>query len=456
MNQQSGLNSFHVSFPSSSCLPLGLVRLAHKQINWQLVLASNGKLLAVVQDQCVEISAKGPKPPVAKGGMEPRLHPAGLRRQHWHRGLFDLIGSELFVIPPSVSFPGDFSCAVAGLIFLEDTGSVHWSAELLVITYGGGLKSYLVRAVMFNCLQHILQVLLAPGCCHKVQQSGLARSAKLPVGERVGNFGLPKPVRKRSCGARMGILLLVGGCESGDDCTSKASCYGITAWRTLSGSPHYKQVTSYEDDVSANQKRGFFKIPSFRFFARQGDEKDGVFRMSLSPDGALLAVIHFSGRLSLWDVPSLKQRATWSQDQQPGFDEINPEWKTSLERRKKIKDKEQYYPLEDVSWWSDVVLILARCSGSVTVSSVRTLRNLLGKSCEWFEPSPRVTAAHEVGFLSLECEVKLAQKRGRLESNLSGGASDDEEGMMVETLIQMKSPQLKPATLATSSRACTT
>lgn len=38
--------------------------------------------------------------------------------------------------------------------------------------------------------------------------------------------------------------------------------------------------------------------------------------MSLSPDGTLLAVIHFSGRLSLWDVPSLRQRATWSQDLQ--------------------------------------------------------------------------------------------------------------------------------------------
>lgn len=45
-------------------------------------------------------------------------------------------------------------------------------------------------------------------------------------------------------------LLLVGGCESGDDSTSKASCCGITAWRALSGSPHYKQVTSYEDDVN--------------------------------------------------------------------------------------------------------------------------------------------------------------------------------------------------------------
>jgi len=71
-----------------------------------------------------------------------------------------------------------------------------------------------------------------------------------------------------------------------------------------------------------------------------------------------------------------------------------------------VLDKEQYYPLEDVSWWSDVVLILARCSGSVTVSSVRTLRNLLGKSCEWFEPSPRVTAAHKVVFLSREVGVQ--------------------------------------------------
>lgn len=72
-------------------------------------------------------------------------------------------------------------------------------------------------------------------------------------------------------------------------------------------------------------------------------------------------------------------------------------------------DKEQYYPLEDVSWWDDNVLILARCSGSVTVSSVRTLRNLLGKSCEWFEPSPRVTPAHDGGFLSLEVRLTMTQ-----------------------------------------------
>ncbi|XP_062293103.1 NBAS subunit of NRZ tethering complex isoform X1 [Scomber scombrus] len=402
--------------PTSSSLPLGLHRLANKQINWELVLASNGKLLAVVQDQCVEIRSvrddfgsvigkcQVPKDPNPQWRRVAWSHDCTLLAYADSTGtvrLFDLMGSELFVIPPAVSFPGDFSCAVAGLMFLEYTASTQWSAELLVITYGGGLKSYLVSVGTNQNFQ---------------ENHSFSFSAHYSRGITSAIY---HPAHR---------LLLVGGCESGDDSTSKASCYGITAWRTLSGSPHYKQVTSYEDDVNMNQKRAFFKIPSFRLFPRQGDEKDGVFRMSLSPDGTLLSVIHFSGRLSVWDIPSLKQRATWSQDQQPGFEEINPEWKTSLERRKKIKDKEQYYPLEDVNWWSDNVLILARCSGSVTVSSVRTLRNLLGKSCEWFEPSPRVTAAHDGGFLSLECEVKLAQKRGRLESNLSGGASEDEEG----------------------------
>ncbi|XP_058468732.1 NBAS subunit of NRZ tethering complex [Solea solea] len=402
--------------PSSSTLPLGLVRLANKQINWHVVLASNGKLLAVVQDQCVEIRSvrddfgsvigkcQVPKDPNPQWRRVAWSHDCTLLAYADSTGtvrVFDLMGSELFVIPPVSSFPGDLSCAVAGLIFLESTASSQWSAELLVITYGGTLKSYLVSVGTNQNFQ---------------ENHSFSFSAHYSSGITSAVY---HPVHR---------LLLVGGCESGDDTVSKASCCGITAWRTLSGSPHYKQVTSHEDDVNPNQKRGFFRIPSFRFFPRQGDEKDGVFRMSLSPDGTLLAVIHFSGQLSLWDVPSLRQRATWNQEQQPGFEEINPEWKTSLERRKKIKDKEQYYPLVDVSWWSDNVLIMARCSGSVTVSSVRTLRNLLGKSCEWFEPSPRVTAAHDGGFLSLECEVKLAQKRARLESNLSSGASDDEEG----------------------------
>uniref|UniRef100_A0AAR2M583 Neuroblastoma-amplified sequence N-terminal domain-containing protein n=1 Tax=Pygocentrus nattereri TaxID=42514 RepID=A0AAR2M583_PYGNA len=312
--------------------------------------------------------------------------------------VFDLMGSELFIIPPAVSFPGDFSYAAAGLIFLEYTASAQWSAELLVITYGGQLKSYLVSMGTNQGFQESHTFSFSTHYFNGVT------AAIYHPGHR---------------------LLLVGGCESNDSKASRATRCGITAWRVLSGSPHYKQVTSYEDDVSASQRRGLFRMPSFRLFSRQNNEQDGVFRMSISPDGSMLAVIHFSGTLSLWDIPSLKQRSSWMQEEQPGYEEINPEWKTSLEKRKKIKDKEQYQCLMDVGWWSDQALILARCSGSLTVSSVRSLSNLLGKSCEWFEPSPRVTSAHDGGFLSLECEIKLAQKRSRVESS---GAAEDDDG----------------------------
>ncbi|XP_053503129.1 NBAS subunit of NRZ tethering complex isoform X1 [Ictalurus furcatus] len=401
--------------PSSSSLPPGLVRLAAKQINWQLVLASNGKLLAVVQDQCVEIrSARDdfgsvigkcqvPKDPSPQWKKVAWSHDCALLAYADSTGtvrVFDLMGSELFVIPPAVSFPGDFSYAAAGLIFLEYTASAQWSAELLVITYSGQLKSYLVSTGTNQGFQESHTFSFSTHYC-----SGVTAAIYHP-GHR---------------------LLLVGGCRSDEGAASMAARCGITAWRVLSGSPYYKQVTSYEDDVLASQRRGLFRMPAFRLFSRQNNEQDGVYRMSVSPDGAMLAVIHFSGALSVWDIPSLKQRSSWKQEEQPGFEEINPEWKTSLEKRKKIRDKEQYQSLMDVGWWSDQALILARCSGSLTVSSVRALTNLLGKSCEWFEPSPRVTSAHDGGFLSLECEIKLAPKRSRLESSASGEDDDAEE-----------------------------
>lgn len=44
--------------------------------------------------------------------------------------------------------------------------------------------------------------------------------------------------------------------------------------------------------------------------------QDGVFKMNLSPDGALLAAIHFSGKLTIWSIPSLRQQGEWDQTAQ--------------------------------------------------------------------------------------------------------------------------------------------
>uniref|UniRef100_A0A9J8AEJ9 NBAS subunit of NRZ tethering complex n=1 Tax=Cyprinus carpio carpio TaxID=630221 RepID=A0A9J8AEJ9_CYPCA len=382
----SGLFFLYFS-PSSSTLPPGLVRLATKQLNWQLVLASFQIQRYVLLPSAV------PKDPNPHWRRVAWSHDCALLAYADSTGtvrVFDLMGSELFIIPPAMSFPGDFSYAAAGLMFLEYTASAQWSAELLVITYSGQLKSYLVSVGTNQGFQ---------------ENHTFSFSAHYSNGITTAIY---HPGHR---------LLLVGGCESGDSDVSRASRCGITAWRVLSGSPHYKQVTSYEDDISA--------VSLSNDILR--NINDGVFRMSLSPDGTVLAVIHFSGSLSLWDIPSFKLRGSWKQEEQPGFDEINPEWKTSLEKRKKIKDKEQYQSLLDVSWWSETALILARCSGALTVSSVRTLKNLLGKSCEWFETSPRVTSAHDGGFLSLECEVKLAHKRSRLESSVMGEEDDGDD-----------------------------
>ncbi|XP_032209159.1 neuroblastoma-amplified sequence isoform X2 [Mustela erminea] len=399
--------------PVPFLLPDGLVRLVNKQINWHLVLASNGKLLAAVQDQCVEIrSAKDDFTSIIGKCQVPKDPKPQWRRVAWSYDctllayaestgtvrVFDLTGSELFVIAPASSLPGDLSYAIAGLIFLEYKASAQWSAELLVINYRGELKSYLVSV----------------GTNQSYQESHcFSFSGHYPRGI---NTAVYHPGHR---------LLLVGGCETAEAGISKASSYGLSAWRVLSGSPYYKQVTNGGDRVTAVPKTlGLLRMLSVKFYSRPGQEQDGIFKLSLSPDGTLLAAIHFSGKLSIWAVPALKQQGEWNQSEQPGYDDLNPDWRLSVEKRKKIKDKESFYPLIDVNWWAANAVTLARCSGALTVSSVKTLKNLLGKSCEWFEPSPQVTATHDGGFLSLECEIKLAPKRSRLETR----AGDEDEG----------------------------
>ncbi|XP_069350100.1 NBAS subunit of NRZ tethering complex isoform X1 [Eulemur rufifrons] len=399
--------------PAPFLLPDGLVRLVNKQINWRLVLASNGKLLAAVQDQCVEIrSAKDDFTSIIGKCQVPKDPKPQWRRVAWSYDctllayaestgtvrVFDLMGSELFVISPASSFVGDLSYAIAGLIFLEYKASTQWSAELLVINYRGELRSYLVSV----------------GTNQSYQESHcFSFSSHYPHGI---NTAIYHPGHR---------LLLVGGCETAEAGMSKASSCGLSAWRVLSGSPYYKQVTNGGDKVTVVPKTlGLLRMLSVKFYSRQGREQDGIFKMSLSPDGMLLAAIHFSGKLSIWAIPSLKQQGEWNQSEQPGYDDLNPDWRLSIEKRKKIKDKESFYPLIDVNWWADNAVTLARCSGALTVSSVKTLKNLLGKSCEWFEPSPQVTATHDGGFLSLECEIKLAPKRSRLEIR----AGEEDEG----------------------------
>ncbi|KAM5126870.1 LOW QUALITY PROTEIN: NBAS subunit of NRZ tethering complex-like [Callospermophilus lateralis] len=247
--------------PVPFLLPDGLVRLVNKQINWHLVLASNGKLLAV-QDQCVEIrSAKDDFTSIIGKCQVPKDPKPQWRRVAWSYDctllayaestgtvrVFDLMGSELFVISPASSFVGDLSYAIAGLIFLEYKASAQWSAELLVINYRGELRSYLVSV----------------GTNQSYQEShSFNFSTYYPHGI---NAAVYHPGHR---------LLLVGGCETADMGPTTAAGCGLSAWRVLSGSPYYKQVTNGGDRVTTVPKTlGLLRMLSVKFYSRQGQEQ---------------------------------------------------------------------------------------------------------------------------------------------------------------------------------------
>uniref|UniRef100_A0A672QJH8 Neuroblastoma-amplified sequence n=1 Tax=Sinocyclocheilus grahami TaxID=75366 RepID=A0A672QJH8_SINGR len=95
--------------PSSSTLPPGLVRLATKQLNWQLVLASpngNAFLVSTCKSQCIYIlshSLRIPKDPNPHWRRVTWSHDCALLAYADSTGtvrVFDLMGSELFIIPP--------------------------------------------------------------------------------------------------------------------------------------------------------------------------------------------------------------------------------------------------------------------------------------------------------------------------------------------------------------------
>ncbi|KAL3866901.1 hypothetical protein ACJMK2_044151 [Sinanodonta woodiana] len=406
------------SIPCS--LPNGLVKLVNSRINWHIAVASDGKYVAILQDQQVEIRSSRDEYATVTGRatIERDLYPQW-RHLVWSPDstmlacsysngsveVFDIFGAQLFTIPGEVpqssNLPVDLSRAVAALVFTDYKPDNGWSGELLVVNYHGSLTSCLVDRERGFQKRH-----------------SFVFSKDYPLGI--------------SCviyhpGAQ---LLYVGGCVMTQDAPSLHAQEGLTAWRILSDVPHFKLVTDYEEDRHISQKRSFrrrLRIPQISIWG--GEQQDGVYKMSLSPDGKILAVIHTSGKFSLWAVPSFKRLKAWEHVEQPGSDELSPEFVENPQIRKHFKDLVPSKNLIDVNWWSSEAVILARCSGAVTVSSIHTLKNLLGTSPEWFEPSPQVSAVHYGGFLGLEVENKFPSKRrlAGLDADENNDDSDDDD-----------------------------
>ncbi|XP_064620288.1 NBAS subunit of NRZ tethering complex-like [Lineus longissimus] len=416
-----------IGFPlrtASPCaLPPDLVRLVTCQLHWQIAVGNDGKDVAILQDQTVEIRSTRDEFSTVHG----RCAVSRDARPQWRKivwsldstmlacsdsygnvDVFDVVGTKLCTIPSATSnnpnHPIDLSRAIAGLVFTTykpPTEDDIWKIQLLVINYQGALGSYLISRDSGYRKEHSFYF-----------------TSQYPSGLSCVEYD------------HQHNLILVGGTGRSvtDEGTSAATQQGITAWRSISISPYYKMITDYEEDKAKMQRSRSFLAKLAAMKPRWSREQpDGIFKMCISPDCNLLVSIHHSGKLSLWEMPSLRLRQAWTEADQPGLDEINPAI-VENPRRKIAREYTTSPSVIDVNWWSDLALILARCSGSVTVSSVNELRNLLGKSPEWFEPSPFVSTAHDGGFLGLECECKYSSlKRHLVVSDDDEEDSDDED-----------------------------
>ncbi|GFN79688.1 neuroblastoma-amplified sequence-like [Plakobranchus ocellatus] len=117
--------------------------------------------------------------------------------------------------------------------------------------------------------------------------------------------------------------------------------------------------------------------------------------------------------------------ATWLGP--PDWEDLSPAFEADPTKRKRIKDLIPHRQLLDVNFWSEDQLILARCTGAVSVVSSEDLYNMLGKSPEWYEPSPQITQALNGGFLGMECEIRFSKKRMTLVEDDDADDSDEED-----------------------------
>ncbi|XP_067139001.1 NBAS subunit of NRZ tethering complex-like [Centruroides vittatus] len=399
-------------------------RLINQQMIWQFAVGGNGQVIAVLQDQSIEIRSsrddyhsvigrcqilKDPFPQWRKIVWSSDCSMLAVSFSNGSIEFFDLLGSNLFSIHQAkakvTSNNGcqDSSRAIAAMIFTEARiQSTQWSSEFLFVTYKGVLYSYFVSPTEGFQENHTFSFA-------KHYPDGITNIAYHPAHHLLFVSGIPQNI--------------YGSSEN-----TKALHMGITAWRFLSDYPHYKLVTSLEDELDL-AKRGWLQMISFLKKYKKKTE-DLVFKLSISPSGNLLAAVHTSGALSLWHIPSLRPKCLWELYNQERYNEVNPQYCEPGKRKKNIfLNDPLHYHISDINWWSDLSIIIARYSGAVTVSSTLTFKNLLGSSPEWFEVVPQVSTCNDGGFLILECESNICTKKRSLESHddITGDESSDEE-----------------------------
>ncbi|KAJ8735252.1 hypothetical protein PYW07_006872 [Mythimna separata] len=424
----------------------GVTTHLEKQQKWHIALGDEGKVIAVLTDNILEIRTKRSEyatiaarttvsrdayPQWRKLVWSPDCSFVVLAYGNGVVSFFDLTASNLFSIPIDCSRPGGLECtdnthAVADIIFMplraKDT---KWNWEVLVVTYDGKLRGFLVSQTDGCKLHHSFRF-----------AGGVAAIKYCEPHSTLYVAGVPRGSAKEP---------------------NSSLSAGIRAWRILNEEPYYK-LSVVSDDLEAHATE------RFKLYVPFGYSNNAAFivQMELSPDGTKLVCLHCNGDVSIWRLPLLKLEYRWPLNTQPHHDLRNP--LAGEDKPGKKKDLTVLYPA-DINWWSNEEIIVSRFSGAVTICDIETMANILGKKPEFFQGSPQITCAHGGTFMVLECESNvLPAKKSRSDESMEvvRVESDTEDTMfelakeLIKTVLfsitDMETFQPKPRRITVLSR----
>ncbi|XP_046403983.1 neuroblastoma-amplified sequence-like [Ischnura elegans] len=409
-------------------------RLINSQLPWQFAVGQKGKVVAIMQNDILEIRTsrdeyssvvgkaaifKDPYPQWRKLEWSPDCSMLACAHSNGVVGFYDLLGSNIFNIYPKkyneqVIF-SDTKHSFVSLIFLDiRVKSPKWSYELITVDITGILKSYLVSPMDGYQEYHTYS---------------FSRSYIGGVTDVVYH-----PAHN--------LLYVVGSSNILDvgQPQDQGSKMGISAWRLLNDYPYYKlsKSTMDEDDDGSHhviQSKVWSWIPHM-FRKKQSD----IFKIKVSPQGQLMVCLHTSGSISIWQLPSMRLYRYWELSDQHNYDVKNSHFPNQRRGNTfSVSESILFHPV-DVNWWSEQAIIIARYSGSISVCSIDNLQNLLGDLPEFFDGQPRVSAMCDKGFLGLECVCTVSSIKKRLiedehnweELSYSAESSEDEDGSLIK------------------------
>ncbi|KAL0278174.1 UNVERIFIED_CONTAM: hypothetical protein PYX00_000069 [Menopon gallinae] len=380
---------------------------------WQLAVSQDGKVIAILQESLLEIrTAKDEYSSVVGRAQFPCDQCPQLRKLSWspdntflavardngNINIYNILGCNIATVQPGEGFNTsngnnntNILQPVVGLLFLQPKFKItKWSHELLVIYNNGE-----VRSILLSSLE---------GCDYE-------ESAKWSLEDY-----FPQGITSVAYHNLHHIILIAGPCHPKE--------HGITVWRMVNSHPFMTVVSGFERGIP--NSRSFLRFISGYSVQLSSNT---VIKMKVSPNGEVLACLHYGGDITFWQLPSLRLKQRWPLNQQPYYNRINPEFGEN------IKEEEYFLPT-DICWWSDTALVVARNSGSITVCSTSTMNNLLGDSPEFLSCSPQMSSIHgsRSAVIALEREIEN-NFRFKAKEDMEANDSDHETSVL-QTSIQ--------------------